>query len=88
MSREIKYAILKEKKIQSIDLNRKLGRYKVYLTDEKNIRYNYNKFFFQFKKGIIKFRGNTPKEIEGYTTYNQAEILKIVNSTWGQWKLN
>ena len=88
MDRKIKYVILKSKLIDTLDLEKKRGRFKVYLSQKEHIRYNYNKFFFQTKKGIIKFRGKTPKEIEGYKQYNQSEMLKIVHSSWGQWKLN
>ena len=62
---------------------------KVYIEMSKqSVRYNTNKYFFQRKKGIIKFRGKAPKEIEGYKKYNHNEILKKVQSSWGQWKLN
>ena len=52
----------------------KRGRFKVYLTPKDHVRYNINKYFFQLKRGIIKFRGETPIELEGYKQYNNDEI--------------
>lgn len=86
MTRSAKYVIVRQKVIDTLDFNAKVGRYDVYLTKKDFIRYNKNKYFFQFKKGIIKFRGNTPKKLEGYTLYNVDEVLKILKSN--QWKLN
>lgn len=86
MTRAAKYAIVKQKTIDNIDFDAKVGRYNVYLTKKNSIRYNKNKYFFQFKKGIIKFRGSTPKILEGYTLYNVEQILKVLKSS--QWKLN
>lgn len=86
MTRSAKYVIAKQKVIDTIDFDAKVGRYDVYLTKKDSIRYNKNKYFFQFKKGIIKFRGNTPKELEGYTLYSVDQVLKILKSS--QWKLN
>ena len=87
--RNINYVILNSKVIETLDFSKKRGKNKIYLeNDKESVRYNTNKFFFQTKKGIIKFRGKAPKEIEGYKQYNPSEILKIVKSSWGQWKLN
>ena len=85
MDREIKYVIIRSKLLKNLDLEVKRGRFKVYLTQGSNIRYNTNKYFFQFEKGIIKFRGETPKELEGYKQYTNDEILKEVKSS--QWKI-
>ena len=86
MTRSAKYVIVRQKVIKTIDFDSKVGRYNVYLTKKESIRYNKNKYFFQFKKGIIKFRGQTPKELEGYVLYNVEQISKILKSR--QWKLN
>tara|TARA_R110001592_G_scaffold20666_4_gene83539 strand:- start:876 stop:1136 length:261 start_codon:yes stop_codon:yes gene_type:complete len=86
MTRSAKYVIVRQKVIKTIDFDSKVGRYNVYLTKKQSIRYNKNKYFFQFKKGIIKFRGQTPKELEGYVLYNVEQISKILKSR--QWKLN
>ena len=89
MARNINYVILPIKAINALDFSKRRGKDKIYLAASKeHIRYNTNKFFFQRKKGVIKFRGKAPSEIEGYKKYNQSEILKIVRSSWGQWKLN
>jgi len=85
MDKQVKYVIIKARLIKSLDLERKRGRFKVYLTQKDYIRYNINKFFFQFKRGIIKFRGETPKELEGYKQYTNDEILKEIKSS--QWKI-
>ena len=85
---QVRYIIAGPKLIDTLDFDKRRGKHKVYLTKKEGIRYNKNKLFFQRKKGIIKFRGIAPKELEGYTQYNTSEILKIVNSSWGQWKLN
>jgi len=83
------YVILDLKTIEALDFSLKRSVDRVYLgKDKESIRYNTNKFFFQKKKGIVKFRGKAPKEIEGYRQYSQSEILKKTRSNWGQWKLN
>ena len=87
--KRISYVILNYNIIETLDFTLKRSTDKVYIEmNKESLRYNTNKYFFQRKKGIVKFRGKAPKEIEGYKTYNQSEILKIVNSSWGQWKLN
>jgi len=85
MDRKIKYVIIRYKFIKNLDFEKKRGRFKVYLTKKDNVRYNVNKYFFQFKKGIIKFRGETPKELEGYKQYTNDEIIKEIKSS--QWKI-
>ena len=85
MDTQVKYVIIKAKLIKSLDFERKRGRFKVYITQRNLVRYNTNKFFFQFKKGIVKFRGETPKELEGYKQYNNDQILKEIKSS--QWKI-
>ena len=87
--KHINYVILDYDIIETLDFSLKRSKERVYLEmDKESIRYNTNKFFFQSKKGIVKFRGKAPKEIEGYKQYNHAEILKKTQSWWGQWKLN
>ena len=86
--KHINYVILNSKTIETLDFSKKRGKNKIYLeNDKESVRYNTNKFFFQTKKGIIKFRGKAPKEIEGYKQYNLKQVLKKVNSSWGQWKI-
>jgi len=85
---QIKYVIIKAKLINILDFELRRGKYKVYLTSEEGIRYNKNKFFFQTKKGIVKFKGHAPKELEGCKTHTSSELRKIISSSWGQWKLN
>jgi len=85
MGKQVKYVIIRSKLIDSLDLERKRGRFRVYLTQKDSIRYNINKFFFQFKRGVVKFRGETPKELEGYKQYTNDEILKEIKSS--QWKI-
>lgn len=84
----VKYIIVKPSIIESLDFTKKRGRYKIYLGEKDSTRYNTNKFFFQFKKGIVKFRGKAPEEIKKYKQYTHKDILKKVNSSWGQWKIN
>lgn len=87
--KNINYVVLDNNIIETLDFSLKRGTEKVYLeANKESIRYNTNKFFFQSKKGIVKFRGKSPKEIEGYKQYSHAEILKKTRSWWGQWKLN
>ena len=87
--KHISYVILNYNIIETLDFTLKRSTDKVYVEmNKESVRYNTNKFFFQRKKGIIKFRGKAPKEIEGYKKYNHNEILKKVQSSWGQWKLN
>ena len=85
MDRQVKYVIIRAKLIKSLDFEMKRGRFKVYLTPKDHVRYNINKYFFQLKRGIIKFRGETPIELEGYKQYNNDEILKEIQSS--QWKI-
>ena len=86
MTFQASYVILSPKAINAIDFEKKRGRHKIYLTPKQSIRYNKNKFFFQFRKGIVKFRGETPIELEGYKVYSNDEIRKITKSS--QWKSN
>tara|TARA_R110000823_G_scaffold309186_1_gene433231 strand:- start:371 stop:631 length:261 start_codon:yes stop_codon:yes gene_type:complete len=85
MDKQVKYVVVKAKLINSLDFEKKRGRFRVYLTQKDSIRYNINKFFFQLKRGIVKFRGETPKELEGYKQYTNDEILKKIKSS--QWKI-
>ena len=85
MDRQVKYVIIRSKLIKSLDFEKKRGRFKVYITQKNLVRYNTNKFFFQFERGIVKFRGETPKELEGYKQYTNDEILKEIKSS--QWKI-
>ena len=85
--KDVRYVILKPSLIDTLDLNKKRGKQRVYLSTRNSIGYNTNKFFFQTKKGIIKFIGETPEEIKNKKQYTHKEILKKVNSSWGQWKL-
>lgn len=87
--KHINYVILNRNIIETLNFSLKRGIERVYIERNKeSIRYNTNKFFFQSEKGIVKFRGKAPKEIEGYKQYSHSEILKKVQSRWGQWKLN
>ena len=86
--KHINYVILNRNIIETLDFSLKRGIERVYIERNKeSIRYNTNKFFFQSEKGIVKFRGKAPKEIEGYKQYNHKQILKKINSSWGQWKI-
>lgn len=82
-----KYVILKSSVIDKLNLERKrLNGTKVFLSNKDSIQYNNNKFFFQSKKGIIKFRGETPHEIKQYKQYTHDDIKRLIRSSWGQWK--
>ena len=84
-----KYVILKSSVIDKLNLETKrLNGTKVFLSNKDSIQYNNNKFFFQSKKGIIKFRGETPHEIKQYKQYTHNNIKKLIRSSWGQWKNN
>ena len=85
MDRRVKYVIIKHAEIKNLDFEKKRGRFKVYITKKDHVRYNTNKWFFQLKRGIVKFRGETPKELEGYKQYTNDEILKKIKSS--QWKI-
>ena len=82
-----KYVILKPSLIEELDLNKKRSNgAKVFLSTKESIQYNQNKFFFQTKKGIVKFRGEAPGEIKQYKQYTHSDIKKLSRSKWGQWK--
>jgi hypothetical protein len=50
---------------------------------ENTLRYNLDN-----TKAIVKFIGETPSFLDGFTQYSHQEILKIINNPANGWTIN
>ena len=64
-----KYIILPSDKISDIDFN------KICETSVNTIRYKLDN-----SECIVKFQGDTPEFLDGYSQYTHSEILEIINN--------
>jgi len=71
------YVIINQDKVVNIDFSM------VFENSKNTLRYNLDN-----TKAIVKFIGETPSFLDGFTQYSHQEILEIINNPTNGWTTN
>ena len=71
------YVIINKNDVVNVDFSM------VFENSENTLRYNLDN-----TKAIVKFIGETPSFLDGFTQYSHQEILEIINNPANGWTIN